>query len=83
MSSGQLQLVSVAPRARDLVRSSFPRVLETKLEVLQPRVHQRRQPRFGEADAGSNQIHVESGRPCARDQFRQVRTRQGLTTGQV
>ena len=68
----QFDLVGVRLCASDPVGGVFVRILEADLDVIEPGVHQRLQPRFGEADARGDEVGIESCGARAGDEFGQV-----------
>ena len=69
--------------ASDPVGRVFSRILEAELNVVEPGIDQRRQPRFRETDAGSDQVGIKIRRMRSGDKFAQICARKGLAPGEV
>ena len=69
--------------AGDPVGGGFARILKADLDVVESGVDQRLQTIFVEAEAGGDEVGVESGGAGGGDEFGQVRTGQRFAAGEV
>ncbi len=79
----QSDFVRVRLCARNPVRRPILRILKTELNVIEPRIHQRLQSCFGQADSRSDQIGIKSGSVRGLNEIFQVRSRHWLTASQM
>ena len=79
----QFNLVRVSFCSSDPVGRGFARILKAQLDVIESGIDQRLQPRFGKANAGSDEVGVEAGGARCGDEFGKIRTRQRFAAGEV
>ena len=79
----QFYFVGMGSCPGDPVRGVLSRVLETKLDVVEASVDQRRQPSRRKADTGGDEVGVKIRRMCAVNEFGQIGAGQRFAPGQM
>ena len=80
---GQDDLIGMTLGPGDPLRRFRSRILEAQLNMVEPGVHQLRQPRLRNSQAGGDEVGIKAGLPSARNQLFQIGACRRLASGQV